>query len=172
MQQVSLQERSLQEAEERAREQLSQHLQAKTEIIQRQAGEATQVVVQAQSAVQAASATMTEYEAKMSMMSQTLAQLQQLIIDERKKRIDMESQLSAAQDKIGGTERQRNQLATKNQALESELTNWIAASNRRTTEQMMQPSVASVTQAMASSSGIVQQVSSSPLQRPQPYRLP
>ena len=91
VQQVSLREQSLQEAEERAREKLSQNLQAKTEIIQRQAGEATQVAVQAQSAVQAASATMTEYEVKMLTMSQTLAQLQQLIIDERKKRIDMES---------------------------------------------------------------------------------
>ena len=148
----------MQEAEERAREKLSQNLQAKTKIIQRQAGEATQVVVEAQAAVQVASTTMTEYEAKMSTMSQTLARVQQLIIDERKKCIDMESQLSAAQDKIGAAERQRNQLAMKNQQLESELTSWIAASNKRTAEQTMQPSIASVTQTMASSSGIVQQL--------------
>ena len=104
-QQVSLREQSLQEAEEKARERLSQQLQAKTEIIQQQAREATQVAVQAQSVVQDVSATITGYEAKMTEMSNTLAQLQQLIIEERKKRIDMEYQLSSAQDHIGAAER-------------------------------------------------------------------
>ena len=75
MQQVSLREQTLQEVEEKARERSSQTLQAKTEIIQRQVGAATQVAVEAQAAVQVASATMAEYEAKMSTMSQTLAQL-------------------------------------------------------------------------------------------------
>ena len=79
----------------------------------------------------------------------------------------MEPQLSIAQDKIGAAERQRNQLATKNQQLESELTSWIAASNQQTAKQMMQASVASVTQAMSSSSGIVPQVQGRPLQFPQ-----
>ena len=55
-------------------------------------------------------------------------------------------------------------MATKNQQLESELTSWIATSNRQIAKQTMQPSVASVTQTMASSSGIVQQMQSSPLQ--------
>ena len=89
-------------------------------------------MVQAQSAVQATFATMTEYEAKLATMSQTLSQLQQLIIDEWKKYIDMESQLFAAQDKIGAAERQRNVLATKNQQLESEVVSWIAAFNKQT----------------------------------------
>ena len=78
----------------------------------------------------------------------------------------MESQLSVAQDKIGAAERQRNQLVTNNQQLESELTSWIAASNKQIAEQMMQPFIAFVTQTMASSSGIMQQVQSSPLQFP------
>ena len=103
----------------------SQQMQAKTDIIQQQAGEATQVAVQAQSVAQATSATMTEYEAKMATMSQMLSQLQPLIIDEQKKCINMESQLFVAQDKIGATEQQRNVLATKNQQLESEVVSWI-----------------------------------------------
>ena len=57
-------------------------------------------------------------------------------------------------------------MVTKNQQLESELTSWIIASNRQTVEQLMQPSVASVTPTMASSSGIMQQVQCSPLQFP------
>ena len=73
-QQVSLRERSLQEAEEKARERLSQQLQVKTEIIQRQAGEATQVAVQAQSVAQDVLAIITGYEAKMTEMSNMLVQ--------------------------------------------------------------------------------------------------
>ena len=60
---------AVQETEKKVTEKLSRDMMAKVDIIQRQAGEATQVAVQAQSAVQAASATMTEYEAKMSTMS-------------------------------------------------------------------------------------------------------
>ena len=75
-QKTELQVRAAQEMEKKVTKKLSRDMTAKVDIIQRQAGEATQVVVQAQSVVQAASATMTEYEAKMSTMSQTLAQLQ------------------------------------------------------------------------------------------------
>ena len=129
--QTVIKERILQEAEEKAMQKFSQQMQAKTDIIQQQAGEATEVAFQSQSAAQATSATMTEYEAKMATMAQTLSQLQQLIIDEQKKRIDMESQLSAAQDKIGAAEQQRNVLAMKNQKLESEVVSWITAFNKQ-----------------------------------------
>ena len=104
-QRTEMQVRAVQETEKEVMAKLSRDMTAKVDIIQRQAGEATQVTIQAQSAVQAASATMTEYEAKVSMMSNTLVQLQQLIIEERKKRIDMEHQLSSAQDQIGAAER-------------------------------------------------------------------
>ena len=57
----------------------------------------------------------------MTEMSNTLAQLQQLIIEERKKRVDMEHQLSSAQDQIGAVERRSAVWATKNQQLESEV---------------------------------------------------
>ena len=129
-QQVSLREKSLQEAEEKARERLSQQLQAKTEIIQQQAGEATQVAVQAQAVAQNVTATITGYEAKMTEMSNTLAQLQNLIIEERKKRVDMEHQLSSAQDQIGAAERRSQVWATTNQQLESEVKSWMAAYNQ------------------------------------------
>ena len=126
-----MQVRAVQEMEKEVTAKLSRDMTAKVDIIQRQAGEATQVAVQAQSAVQAASATMTEYEVKMSTMSNTLAQLQQLIIEERKKRIDMEHQLSSAQDQIGAAERRSEVWATKNQQLESEVKSWMTAYNEQ-----------------------------------------
>ena len=104
-QKTEMQVRAVQETEKEVTAKLSRDMTAKVDIIQCQVGEATQVAVQAQSAVQAASATMMDYEAKMSTMSNTLTQLQQLIIEERKKRIDMEHQLSSAQDQIGAAER-------------------------------------------------------------------
>ena len=77
----------------------------KMDSTQQQAIEATQLAVQAQSVVQFATSTMTEYEKQMSDISQKVASLQQLVIDERKRRMTMESQLSSAQDKIGAAER-------------------------------------------------------------------
>ena len=68
---------------------------------QQQAVEATQLAVQAQFVAQFASTTMTEYEKKMTDISHTVAQLQQLVIDERKRWMTMESQLLSVQDKIG-----------------------------------------------------------------------
>ena len=44
---------------------------------------------------------MTDYEKKMTDISPTVVQLQQLVIDEHKRRMAVESQLSSAQDKIG-----------------------------------------------------------------------
>ena len=95
----------------------------------------TQLAVQAQSVAQFASTTMTEYEKKMIDISHTMAQLQQLVIDERKRRMTLESQLSSAQDKIGATEWQRRDLAMKNQQLVSEVASWQTAFNTQVTSQ-------------------------------------
>ena len=104
---------------------------------QQQAVEATQLAVQAQSVAQFASSTITEYEKKMTDVSQTVAQLQQLVIDERKRRMKMESQLSSAQDKIGAVERQSRDLSMKNQQLASEVASWQTAFNTQVTSQQI-----------------------------------
>ena len=71
----------------------------------------------------------------MSDISQKVASLQQLVIDERKRRMTMESQLSSAQDKIGAAEQQSRDLTMKNQQLTSEVASWQTAFN---TQQMAQ----------------------------------
>ena len=71
-------------------------------------------------------------------------QLQQLVISERKKRIQMESQLSTAQDKIGAAERRTKLLEQKNENLQKELDSW----NEDTT-----PDFTSNLQSVASGSG-------------------
>ena len=63
----------------------------KMDSTQQQAIKATQLAVQAQFVAQFASTTMTEYEKKMTDILHTVVQLQQLVIDERKRRITMES---------------------------------------------------------------------------------
>ena len=48
---------------------------------------------------------MSTYDTKFGELQQSVDQLQQVVINERKNRMKMESQLSTAQDKIGATER-------------------------------------------------------------------
>ena len=72
-------------------------------------------------------------------------QLQQLVINERKIRMKMESQLSAAQDKIGAAERCTKLLEQENEYLQKELDSW----NEDTT-----PEFASNLQSVASGNGI------------------
>ena len=85
-----LQEQTAKAEQERAKEQLWQQMQEKMDSTQQQAVEATHLAVQAQPVAQFASSTITEYEKKLTDISHTMAQLQQLVIDERKRRMTME----------------------------------------------------------------------------------
>ena len=69
----------------------------------------------------------------MKEVESTVSQLQQLVIDEHKKRMNMEHQLSTAQDKIGAAERRSTTLESKNKQLEIEVASWTTTYN----EQMM-----------------------------------
>ena len=124
-----LQEQAAKAEQKKTKEQLSQQVQEKMDSTRLQVIEATQLAVEAQSVAQLASSTITDYEKKMTDISQTVAQLQQLVIDERKNRIRMESQLSSAQDKIGFAERQSRDLLLENQQLASEVASWQTACN-------------------------------------------
>ena len=127
------QEQAVKAEQGKATEQLSKQMKEKMDSTQQQAVEATQLAVQAQSVAQFATSTMTEYEKQMSDISQKVASLQQLVINEWKRRMTMESQLSSAQDKIGAAERQSRDLTMKNQQLTSEVASWQTAFN---TQQM------------------------------------
>ena len=72
----------------------------------------------------------------MKEVESTVSQLQQLVIDEQKRRMSMENQLSAAQDKIGAAERKSTMLESKNKQLETKVASWTTAYN----EQMMSQS--------------------------------
>ena len=72
-------------------------MQAEVDSTRQQAVDATQLAVQAQSVAQFASTTVSAYETRLGEIQHTVDQLQQLVINERKIRMTMESQLSAAQ---------------------------------------------------------------------------
>ena len=79
------QEQAVKAEQEKATEQLSKQMKEKMDSTQQQAVEAIQLAVQAQSVAQFATSTMTEYEKQMIDISQKVASLQQLVIDERKR---------------------------------------------------------------------------------------
>ena len=97
-------------------------MQTKVESTRQQAVDATQLAIQAQSVVQFALTTVSAYETKLGEIQHTVDQLQQLVINERKSRMKMESQLSAAQDKIGAAETRTQLLEQKN---ETSRKSWI-----------------------------------------------
>ena len=80
-----LQEQTVKVEQEKAKEQLSQQMRGKMDSTQQQAVEATHLAIQAQFVAQFASSTLTEYEKKMTDILHTVAQLQQLVIDEQKR---------------------------------------------------------------------------------------
>ena len=120
-------------------------MQAEVDSTWKQAVDATQLAVQAQSVAQFASTTVSAYETRLGEIQHTVDQLQQLVINERKDRMKMESQLSAAQDKIGAAERRTKLLEEKNENLQKELNSW----NEETT-----PEYTSNVQSVASGSGL------------------
>ncbi|MCV6576723.1 MAG: hypothetical protein OIF58_13400, partial [Cohaesibacter sp.] len=81
----------------------------------------------------------------MGEIQHTVDQLHQLVINERKNSMKMESQLSTAQDKIGAAERRTKLLEQKNENLQKELDSW----NEDTT-----PEYTTNVQSVASGSGL------------------
>ena len=96
-------------------------MQAEVDSTRQQVVDATQLAVQVQSVVQFASTMVSAYETRLGEIQHTMDQLQQLVISERKNRMNVESKLSAAQDKIGATERCTHLLEQKNENLQKEL---------------------------------------------------
>ena len=92
------QDQTKKEQQERTTEQLSQRMQAEVDSTRQQAVDATQLAVQAQSVAQFVSTTVSAYETRLGEVQHTVDQHQQLVINERKNRMNMESQPFAAQD--------------------------------------------------------------------------
>ena len=64
------------------------------------------------------------YESQIVEIAEKMRAMEQLLIDQRIKGNSLSSQLSAAQDRIGGAERRAQQLQTENKAIKSELKYW------------------------------------------------
>ena len=104
------QEQTRKEQKDRTMEQLSQRMQAEVDSMRQQVVDATQLAVRVQSVAQFALTTVLVYETRLGEIQHTVDQLQQVVIRERKSRMKMESELSAAQDKIGSAERRTKLL--------------------------------------------------------------
>ena len=76
----------------------------------------SEMAQQAQSIAQQSVQTASAYETQMTEMKQKMAVLEQLLVQQRKKGMQLESQLSAAQDRIGGAERRAKRWRMKTAA--------------------------------------------------------
>ena len=79
---------------------------------------------QAQTIAQQSAHTSGTYETQLTEMMQKVKFMEQMIVQQRKKSMTLESQLSAAQDRIGGAERRAKMLEEENNSIQSEITYW------------------------------------------------
>ena len=111
--------------------QLEQRLQEQKDVTIREAQIAQeaqrQLMQQLEEAQKRAQATMGvthDYEAQIAAVSTQMKALEHLLVEQRMKGNSLESQLSAAQDRIGGAERRAQQLEEENRQIKSELQYW------------------------------------------------
>ena len=82
------------------------------------------IAQQAQTLAQQSAQTSGTYETQLTEMMKKVTFMEQLIVQQRKKSMTLESQLSAAQDRIGGAERRAKMLEEENTRIQSEITYW------------------------------------------------
>ena len=83
-----------------------------------------QQLVEVQKQTQETVLTSQRYEQQMIDLTHKVAQLEMLLVDQRQKGNRLESALSAAQDRIGGSERRAQRLEEENAKIHSELQSW------------------------------------------------
>ena len=79
---------------------------------------------EAQQMLQAMASISQRYETQIAELSQKMAAMEQLLIGQRQKGQQLESELSVAQDKIGGAERRARWLEEENMKIKGELQSW------------------------------------------------
>ena len=127
------------------------------------------IAQQTQTLAQQSVQTSGTYETQLAEMMQKMTFMEQLIIKQRKQSMTLESQLSAAQDRIGGAERRAKLLEDENARIQSEITYWNDLYSQETGE--TPPNVASSVplNVSAASSSTPVQLSVSPAR---PFNLP
>ena len=84
----------------------------------------TQQLQEAQNVAQSTKGMTQNYERQLAEVHEQMKALEHLLIEQRQKGNLLSSELSAAQDRIGGAERRAQQLQTENEAIKSELKYW------------------------------------------------
>ena len=82
------------------------------------------IAQQAQTIAQQSAHTSGTYETQLTEMMQKVKFMEQMIVQQRKKSMTLESQLSAVQDRIGGSEQRAKMLEEENTRIQSEITYW------------------------------------------------
>ena len=82
------------------------------------------IAQQAQTIAQQSAQTYGSYEKQLAELKEQMTCLEGLLVQQRKKSMTLESQLSAAQDRIGGAERRAKVLEDENVRIKGELQNW------------------------------------------------
>ena len=80
-----------------------------------------QQVMDAQRAAATSATTTRQYEEQLTSLSEKMAALERFLIEQRQKGQHLESELSSAQDRIGGAERRAQLLEAENIKIKGEL---------------------------------------------------
>ena len=83
-----------------------------------------QQLAEAQQTAQSSALLSQEYEKRFSALSAKMGQMETLLVMQRQKSSQLESQLSAAQDRIGGAERRAKLLESENTRIQGEIQYW------------------------------------------------
>ena len=81
-------------------------------------------LAEAQQTAQSSALLSQEYEKRFAALSAQMGQMEMLLVTQRQKSSQLESQLSAAQDRIGGAERRAKLLETENTRIQGEIQYW------------------------------------------------
>ena len=84
----------------------------------------SQIALQAQQTAQTTASTTQKYETQLEEVTHKMQQLENLLIDQRKSKLALERQLSAAQDRIGAAERRSKATEEANKKLQEEMQIW------------------------------------------------
>ena len=116
-------EEQMAQLEQRIREQQSQSIRD-AQSAQEAQRKLIQQLQEAQGLAQTTKGMTTKYELQLAEVTGKMKVMEQLLMEQKEKGNSLSSQLSAAQDRIGGAERRAQQLQTENEAIKSELKYW------------------------------------------------
>ena len=116
-------EQQLQEMTQQVEQQKLQAVQ-EAQLTKEKQEKLAQQLAEAQQTAQSSALLSQEYEKRFSALSAKMGQMETLLVTQRQKSSQLESQLSAAQDRIGGAERRAKLLETENTRIQGEIQYW------------------------------------------------